>query len=353
MLRWMTEDKGIFIRNIYYMLSYAFQELKKNNYDDIAREAFDGISDLMAEILYKGLASQLKQGLYREYVGKHDSLAVLRGRIDINSLIRNRINCDMNLACEYDELSENNIFNQILKSTVILLVSTDDVSGKRKSQLRLLLPYLSAIDEVNLAAIKWNTLNVGRHNQAYRMLINLCCFIVDGMLLTTDAGRFRMPMFSDDHMDRLYERFVLSYYRTHHKDMDVNADIVNWNVDTEHSRMVEILPVMRTDITLRKGNRQLIIDTKYYGQMTQKRYGRATAHSDHLYQIFAYVKNRDIHNDGTVSGLVLYARSGDDIIPDFDGVLCNSRFMIKTLDLNRPFAEIASQLDQIVTQVFD
>ena len=31
----MTIDKGIFIRNIYYMLTYAFQELKQNNYEEI------------------------------------------------------------------------------------------------------------------------------------------------------------------------------------------------------------------------------------------------------------------------------------------------------------------------------
>lgn len=118
----MTEDKGIFIRNIYYMLSYAFQELKKNNYEDIAQEEFGRISDLFAEILYRGLSSQLKQGLYREYVDKSDSLTVLRGRIDMNRLIRNRINCDRRLVCEYEELSENNIFNRILKSTAILLM---------------------------------------------------------------------------------------------------------------------------------------------------------------------------------------------------------------------------------------
>lgn len=37
----MTIDKGIFIRNIYYMLTYAFQELKQNNYEEIAGEEFD------------------------------------------------------------------------------------------------------------------------------------------------------------------------------------------------------------------------------------------------------------------------------------------------------------------------
>lgn len=87
--------------------------------------------------------------------------------------------------------------------------------------------------------------------------------------------------------------------------------------------------------------------------MTQKRYGHSTVYSDHLYQIFAYVKNRDIRNDGTVSGLVLYAKANEEIVPDFDGVLCNNRFMIRTLDLNRPFEAIAAQLDHIVTQFFD
>ena len=56
----MTIDKGIFIRNIYYMLTYAFQELKQNNYEEIAGEEFDEIHDLFAEILLRGISFQLK-----------------------------------------------------------------------------------------------------------------------------------------------------------------------------------------------------------------------------------------------------------------------------------------------------
>ena len=54
----MTIDKGIFIRNIYYMLTYAFQELKQNNYEEIAGEEFDEIHDLFAEILLRGISFQ-------------------------------------------------------------------------------------------------------------------------------------------------------------------------------------------------------------------------------------------------------------------------------------------------------
>lgn len=47
----MTIDKNIPIKNIYYMLTYAFKELKHNNYEYIAGEDFSNAYDLFAEIL--------------------------------------------------------------------------------------------------------------------------------------------------------------------------------------------------------------------------------------------------------------------------------------------------------------
>ena len=54
------------------MLSYAFQILKQSNYDEVASEKFDNAQDLFAAILSKGIAQQLKQGLYREYITKNE-----------------------------------------------------------------------------------------------------------------------------------------------------------------------------------------------------------------------------------------------------------------------------------------
>lgn len=64
----MTNDKGIFIKNIYYMLAYAFRVLRQKNYDNVAAEDFDNVQDLFAAILAKGVSQQLKQGLYQEYM---------------------------------------------------------------------------------------------------------------------------------------------------------------------------------------------------------------------------------------------------------------------------------------------
>lgn len=137
----MTNDKGILILNIYYMLSYAFQELRKNNYDDIDKEEFEQILDLFAEILFRGISAQLKQGLFREYKTLHDTLPVLKGRLDLGATIRNRIQRKGTLSCEYDELTENNIFNQILKGTILRLLHSPDLQHKRKVQLRSIVPF--------------------------------------------------------------------------------------------------------------------------------------------------------------------------------------------------------------------
>lgn len=48
------------IQNIYYMLSYSFSVLNEQGYKSIATEKFDNIAELMAAILVKGIATQLK-----------------------------------------------------------------------------------------------------------------------------------------------------------------------------------------------------------------------------------------------------------------------------------------------------
>ena len=349
----MINDKGILIRNIYYMLSYAFQELKRRNYEDIDKEDFERVQDLFAEILYKGMSMQLKQGLYREYIEKHDTLPLLKGKLDIRETIRNRVQRKSVLSCEFDELSENNIFNQIIKTTACILVREKTVSRIRKLQLKSLLPFFDGVDEVNPFTIRWNMLRYQRSNQTYKMLMNICFFVLDGMLMTDESGAYKMATFSDEHMNRLFEKFVLEYYKVHHKDVSANTEHIEWNIDLEKSPVIDFLPAMKTDITLRKDNHVLIIDTKYYGSTLQYNFNKATIHSNNLYQVFSYVKNEDIGNTGDVEGVLLYAKTQEEISPDLDAFFGKNRIRVKTLDLNKEFMDIARQLDCIYKSSFD
>ena len=46
----MTNDKGIFIKNVYYMLSYAFRALRQDGWKSVAVEDFASAQDLLAAI---------------------------------------------------------------------------------------------------------------------------------------------------------------------------------------------------------------------------------------------------------------------------------------------------------------
>ena len=105
---------------------------------------------------------------------------------------------------------------------------------------------------------------------------------------------------------------------------------------------------MQSDITLHKNGKTFIIDAKYYGQMMQKQFDKYSIQSANLYQIFTYVKNQDINNDGSVSGMLLYAKTQENIAPDMDAVFSGNRIMVKTLDLNKDFDLIKQQLDNLV-----
>ncbi len=89
----------------------------EGGHENVEKEEFDKIHNLFAAILAKGIGRQLKQGLYREYVDKTESLATLRGKIDINGTVRNKLARQKLISCEFDELSENNLLNQIIKTT--------------------------------------------------------------------------------------------------------------------------------------------------------------------------------------------------------------------------------------------
>ena len=344
----MTEDKGILIRNIYYMLAYAFQELRQNNYAEIEGEKFDDIYDLFAEIMARGISYQLKQGLYREYVERNESMQTVRGKIDIYGTILNRMRNNQQIACNYDELSENNIYNQILLTTVTTLIRHSDVKKDKKAKLKQLMLFFQNVQPVDIHTIRWNALRFDRNNRNYRMLLYLCYFIISEWLMTTEDGKYKMHGFSDDHMCRLFEKFVLEYYKKHHPELKPCAAQIDWNIEKEQST-TNILPIMQTDILLTMEERTLIIDTKYYTHSMQKQYDKATIHSNNLYQIHTYVTEYDEGHKGNVDGMLLYAKTQEEIVPEGQIKQRDGNYIyFRTLDLNTDFETIKKRLDSYI-----
>ena len=340
---------NILIKNIYYMLSYAFKNLDSICNYNADCEEFENIQDLFSVILYKGISNQVKRGLYKEYIELQDKLTTVRGKININGTIKTNSLSQKKLICEYDEFSENSYFNKVLKSTCLLLLKKGDIKPDNKSLLKKILIYFSEVDEIDLQKIAWAKISYHRNNITYKMLINICYLVVKGLLMTTNNGDLILNKFLDNRSFHiLYEKFILEYYRTHYPKLNANPSYIDWNVPNDTSG-IEFLPNMKSDITLTNEDKTIIIDAKFYSHSMQTHFDKNSYISHNLYQIYTYVKNKDVNYTGAVKGVLLYAKTQDEIPTEENTFnMDGNDISIMILDLNQEFEQIKNKLNKII-----
>lgn len=331
------------IKNIYYMLSYAFQTLREDKYKNCQTEEFNNAGDLFAEILINGISCELKRGIGREYVLNQSQLCNPKGKFNITESIKNSALQKRQLVCEFDEFSINSYFNKIIK-TVCMLFINSDISLLRKKSLRNLMIYFSEVDILNPFAINWK-LQFNKNNQTYKMLINICWLVIKGLICSTNNGNFKLNSFIDEQrMCKLYEKFILEFYKKEYPALKISSSQIKWVLDDDNDFM---LPKMQSDIMIESQNNVLIIDAKYYNESIQRQFNSITLHSNNLYQIYTYVKNKNICGK-KVSGLLLYAKTDDIIFPNNSYSMDGNKISAMSLDLNCDFSVIKQQLHKII-----
>jgi len=339
------------VQNVYYMLAYVFQVLNAQGYREVATESFDNAIELCSAILTKGVSVQLKRGLGREYIERKGAFSAVRGKINLSESIKEQSMLNKQMICSFDDFSENNYMNRIIKTTMALLLRSD-LSKKRKKSLRKLLVYFGNVESLDPHRINWR-LQFNRCNATYRMLIAICNLIIKGLIQTTASGRTKlMDFFDEAHMYHLYEKFILEYYKKEFPDLHASASQIPWQLDDNEDAM---LPMMQSDIMLSHRGNILIIDAKYYAHTTQQHFNKRTIHSGNLYQIFTYVKNKEAEmtdQKHKVSGMLLYAKTDEVIQPNHVYHMSGNKISVRTLDLNQDFSIIRKQLNDIVFEHF-
>jgi 5-methylcytosine-specific restriction enzyme subunit McrC len=326
------------------MLAYAFGGLDSAEIVNADREEFENIHSLFAEIILRGLNRQIKRGLRMDYEQKTETLSTIRGRINISETLASNSQIRKQLVCEFDEFTEDTIPNRIIKSAAILLIRKGELSREVRHRLKRLCDILTNVQNVNPSKIRFDILKNLKLNLDYKMLLNVCKLLFDGLLMNEMGGEYKLRKFlQDEKMHALFERFVREYFRYHYPEFNAQPKEIKW--DTEFTD--DYLPQMKTDTTLTYRGKTLIIDTKYYSHSMATFYSKASYHSGNMYQIYTYVKNADKMHSGDVSGMLLYAKVDDEVTPDSDNSFGGNTISVKTLDLTMRFDGIKRQLDMI------
>lgn len=289
----------------------------------------------------------------RYYIEENNEVSTLKGKINISDSVKHQTFTKGSMICQFDDFSKDIILNQIVKTTINILIKSPQLDTGLKNKLLKIRLHFGDIKEIRLSKGLFTSLRYNRNNYHYRMLINISALIYEGLLTNEDGEEFTFSDFiRDRQMANLYERFVLNFYKKHLDGLkyNVHAPKLKWNLDEEISvEELALLPEMRTDIVVENkvNNSELIIDTKYYAQtlISSNWTDVEKVRTGHLYQIFAYISNSRFPGD--IKGMLLYPTIEKEIDANF-AILGGKGISIRTVNLDAEWIDIYNRLLSLV-----
>ncbi len=343
--------KEIPIANIYYLLCYAWDQLKEKELTAVQATDHSSLLDLFARVLISGMHRLLRRGLDRNYLLFEEEGSRLRGKINFGLTVRRNLLTYSRAHYEYDELDHNVLHNRIIKTVIRMLIQHRRLDPELKKRLILLHRRIQGIEEVRLSEPIFSRVRLNRNNAYYGFLLNVCRMVYTHELTREGEGEYRFRDFSRDEraMAGLFERFVCNFYREELGKRDPEARIVGsewieWAGEALDQTSDGYLPKMKTDISIRWPDRYLIIDTKFYKQALGSYYDKETIISGHLYQLFAYLKNlaKKRPEYEHCEGMLLYPTVETDLRLQYN--LHGHRITVATINLAQDWRKIHESL---------
>lgn len=342
------------IRNIYYLLCYAWNRLDEGNQVDVSAVDTTELADLLATVLISGTNHLLRRGLEQGYQEVEEELAGIRGRVQVAASARRMLMAHGRALCVYDELNSDTLQNQILKSTLRFLSRVPNLNTELRHKLLLLHRGLGGITDIKLNRLAFRRVQLHGNNRFYRFLLNVCELVVASWLVDEKTGGYKFRDFVRDEkrMAKLFEGFVLNFYRIERPDLDVRRERIYWVATSADESAMQFLPTMETDISIRSKNNTLIVDTKYYGDMFNKRYDSESLHSAHIYQMFAYVKNLEVRGGADVhaKSMLLYPTVDKKARLRFD--MHGHELQVCTINLAQEWRELKIEMLGLLSPTF-
>ena len=145
-------------------------------------------------------------------------------------------------------------------------------------------------------------------------------------------------------MRRVFQDFVYNFYRVEQGYFTVSSERLDWDTTYVDPEARALLPEMATDVCLDSSSRKIVIECKFSPDVLRENWGKLSARSDHLYQLFSYLKHFEGRGGAHehCEGLLLYptATHPVDFIFDTQG----HTVRVVTVDLRETWSDIRTQM---------
>ena len=289
------KNRPIPIANIYYLLCYAWSHVEER---DLVRldelQDLEKVHDLLGKLLAKGTFRLIRRGLDRGYREVQEDLSGIRGKIRVGETAKRALKARGRVSCEFEELSYDVLHNRILRSTLKSLLQLRDLHADVRTEVRNAFTKLGGVSHVHLNGRLFQRVQLDRNRRYYRFLLSVCRLIHEHLLVDEQSGENIFTDFSDERMEKLYEDFIIEFYRREQDTYRVNRGgrRIAWDDEGTPDHQRSWIPAMEADVVLEGRERRIVVDAKYYPEALGGRMG-GKLRSDNLYQLLAYLRNRE------------------------------------------------------------
>lgn len=238
---------------------------------------------------YEAVTAVIRGGLLRQYLEHQEDLHVIRGRINTTRQLGTHANRRDTVACAFDELSADNIWNRLLKKAVRVTrpwVRTAELSRRWVG----LMGVLDEIDDARLTGAEIERLVFDRRAERYRQAIDWARWILALLAPALRGGRHEAPALLFD-MNKLFESSVAAVLRraAARQGLEVITQDGSQALAVVHSGdVVDQAYMLRPDLLLLRAHDVLVVaDTKWKRVQFDRRGRPAPAEAD-IYQLHAY-----------------------------------------------------------------
>ena len=336
------------IANVYYLLCYAWghaEELDVVRLEDL--EGLTRVQDLLGHLLGGGTLRLIRRGLDRGYREVREDLAGIRGKVALSDTAARALRSRGRVACDFEELSHDVLHNRILRSALAVLLMVADLDRGVRDRIRLAYRTLDGVSVVRLSRRLFGQVQLDRNRRRYRFLLSVCRLVHECLLVDEKSGDARFTDFRRDHarMWKLFEDFVTEFYRREQREFRVNPGgrRIRWDDGGTADHQRATIPQMEGDVLLDSTARRIVMDTKYYGEALAGYRGARKLRSDHLYQLLAYLRNREATELGPRhEGVLLYPMVGERLAIDLR--LEGFSIQARSVDLGQPWPGIHREM---------
>lgn len=227
----------------------------------------------------------VKRGIKSAYVGQEDNLKFYKGKLLTSQHIKTNMAHKERFYVAYDEFHPNRPENKLVKATLLKLQKLT-TSAENSKEIRQLLTAFEMVEPSTNYTKDFSQVKIDRNTKDYEMLIQWSKVFLLNKSFTTFSGKntSRALLFP---MESVYESYVA-------QQMKKILGPAGWEVSSQDKGYYLFMEprrqfALRPDIVCKRGDRTVIMDTKWKSLINSERANYGISQSD-MYQMYAYSK---------------------------------------------------------------